>query len=106
MKSEHFTETQIVSVVKLFEGGMPAKDIIRAVRISEATLYDWVAVYGGQQDPNVMRLEELEAEHAELENKHDELKKMYAEVCVENRVIFQEVRGLRMPAKQAMQLCE
>lgn len=80
MKRKQFTESQIVSALKQQEGGIPVKDIARGLGISEATFYNWKAKYGGMEASDVRRLKDLETEHAEL-------KKMYAELCIENRAI-------------------
>jgi putative transposase len=80
MKRKQFTESQIVSALKQQEGGIPVKDIARDLGISEATFYNWKSKYGGMEVADVKRLKELEAENAEL-------KKMYAEMCIENRAM-------------------
>ena len=80
MKRKNFTESQIVSALKQQEGGIPVKDIARNLGISEATFYNWKAKYGGMESSDVKRLKDLESEHAEL-------KKMYAELCIENRAM-------------------
>lgn len=78
MKRKNFTESQIVTALKRQEGGIAVKDIARELGISEATFYNWKAKYGGMEASDVKRLKDLESEHAEL-------KKMYAELCIENR---------------------
>lgn len=80
MKRKQFTESQIVSALKQQEGGMSVKDITRNLGISEATYYNWKSKYGGMEASDIRRLRDLESEHAEL-------KKMYAELCIENRAM-------------------
>ncbi|HEY9259910.1 transposase [Chitinophaga sp.] len=80
MKRKNFTESQIVTALRRQEGGIAAKDIARELGISEATFYNWKAKYGGMEASDVKRLKDLESEHAEL-------KKMYAELCIENRAM-------------------
>ena len=80
MKKVNFTESQIVAALKKQEAGMIVKDIAREMGISDATFYNWKAKYGGMEASDVKRLKELEAEHAEL-------KKMFAELCIENRAM-------------------
>ncbi|MHA4811731.1 transposase, partial [Flavitalea flava] len=46
----------------------------------QATFYNWKSKYGGMEASDVKRLKDLEAEHAEL-------KKMYAELSIENRAM-------------------
>lgn len=80
MKRVKFTETQIVSALKKQENGIAVKDIARELGISDATFYNWKAKYGGMEANDVKRLKDLEGEHAEL-------KKMYAELSMENRAM-------------------
>ena len=80
MKRKNFTESQIVTALKRQEGGIAVKDIARELGISEATFYNWKAKYGGMEASDVKRLKDLESEYAEL-------KKMYAELCIENRAM-------------------
>ena len=75
-----FTETQIVGAIKKQESGIAVKDICREIGISEATFYNWKAKYGGMEASDVAKMKELEKENAEL-------KKMYAEISMENRAM-------------------
>jgi len=77
MKKTRFTETQIVAILKKQEAGIKTSDICREHGISDATFYNWKAKYGGLQVSDVKKLKELEAENFRL-------KKMYAEVSMEN----------------------
>src|SRR5665213_3678436 len=80
MKNGKFTEQQIVSAIKKQEAGMLVKDIAREMGISEATFYNWKARYGGMEASDVAKMKELERENTEL-------KKMYAEMSIENRAM-------------------
>ena len=75
-----FTETQIVGAIKKQESGIAVKDICREIGISDATFYNWKAKYGGMEASDVAKMKELEKENAEL-------KKMYAEISMENRAM-------------------
>lgn len=77
---KRFTESQIVAAIKKQENGIAVKDICREIGISEATFYNWKAKYGGMEASDVSRLRELEKENAEL-------KKMFAEMSLENRAM-------------------
>jgi len=77
---KRFTETQIVSAIKKQESGVPVKDICRELGISDATFYNWKSKYGGMEASDVVRFKDLEREHAEL-------KKMFAELSLENRAM-------------------
>ena len=80
MKNGKFTEQQIVTAIKMQEAGMSVKDIVREMGISEATFYNWKARYGGMEASDVAKMQELEQENTEL-------KKMYAEMSIENRAM-------------------
>lgn len=75
-----FTESQIVTAIKKQENGIAVKEICRELGISDATFYNWKAKYGGMEASDVTRLRELEKENAEL-------KKMFAEISLENRAM-------------------
>ena len=77
MKKTRFSETKIVSILKKQEAGILTADICREFGISQATFYNWKAKYGGLEVREVKRLKELEAENAKL-------KRMYAEMSMEN----------------------
>jgi putative transposase len=80
MKKSRFTERQIVGVLKQAEAGLPVKDLCRKIGISDQTFYNWKAKYGGLSVSELKRLRELEAENARL-------KKMYADLALENEAI-------------------
>jgi putative transposase len=80
MKKSRFTETQIVSVLKQHEGGVSTKELCREHGISGATFYHWKSKYGGMEASDVKRLKELEEENARL-------KKMYADVAMDNQIL-------------------
>ncbi|HID8369068.1 TPA: IS3 family transposase [Providencia stuartii] len=80
MKKARFTETQIVNILKLADSGMKVEDICRQNGISNATYYNWKSKYGGMEANDVKRLKELEDENAKL-------KKLFAEVSLENHAM-------------------
>ena len=75
-----FTEEQIIGVLKEAEAGGKIADLCRKHGISDATYYNWKAKYAGMSLPELKRVKELEAENAKL-------KRMYAELALENTAI-------------------
>lgn len=66
MKRSRFSEEQIIGVLKEHEAGAKAADLARKHGVSEATLYNWKAKYGGMEVSEAKRLKALEDENAKL----------------------------------------
>ena len=62
MKRKRFTDEQIIAVLRVHEAG----DLARKHGVSEATLYNWKAKYGGMDVSDAKRLKALEDENAKL----------------------------------------
>ena len=80
MRKSKFSETQIVALLKDAESGVPVADLLRKHGVSKATFLKWRSKYGGATVSDVKRLRELEAENAKL-------KRMYADLALENAAI-------------------
>jgi putative transposase len=80
MRKSKFSETQIVGILKDAESGIPVADLLRKYAVSKATFFKWRSKYGGASVADVKRLRELEAENAKL-------KRMYADLALENAAI-------------------
>ena len=66
MKRARFTEDQIIGVLKEHEAGAKTADLTRKHGVSEATVYNWRAKYGGMDVSEAKRLKQLEDENAKL----------------------------------------
>ncbi len=66
MKRIRFTEEQIIAVLREHEAGAKTGDLARKHGISEATLYNWKAKYGGMDVSDAKRLRSLEDENRKL----------------------------------------
>lgn len=80
MRKSKFNESQIVGILKDAEAGVPVSDLLRKHGVSRATFFKWRSKYGGASVSDVKRLRELEAENAKL-------KRMYADLALENAAI-------------------
>jgi len=80
MRKSKFSETQIVGILKDAESGVPVADLLRKVGVSKATFFKWRSKYGGGSVSDVKGLRELEGENAKL-------KRMYADLALENAAI-------------------
>lgn len=97
MKKVRFTETQIISILKQQEAGIPVKDLAREHGISEATFYNWKAKYGGMEANEMKRMKDLEDEN-------NRLKRIVANLTLENdaikHVLEKKYGGLTTNGKQ------
>jgi putative transposase len=80
MKKSRFTESQIVAILKEADGGLKVAEVCRKHGISQPTYYNWKSKYGGLSVAELKRIKELEAEHAKL-------KRMYADLAMENHAL-------------------
>jgi putative transposase len=77
MKRIRFTEEQIIGVLREAETGAKTGDLARRHGVSEATLYNWKAKYGGLEVSEAKRLRALEDENGRL-------KRLLADAMLDN----------------------
>jgi len=80
MKKSRFTESQIVGILNEVAAGMKVSDVCRKHGVSNQTFYVWKSKYGGMSVSDIKRLKELENENAKL-------KKMFADMALENHAL-------------------
>lgn len=80
MRKSKFSESTIVTLLKEAEAGRKVADICREHGISTATFYQWRSKYGGMEASDIKRLKEIK-------EGNEKLKRMYAEMALENRAI-------------------
>jgi putative transposase len=80
MKKTRFTESQITGAIKEHEAGKNVLDICRELKINRATFYNWKKRYSGMDAELLRRFKELERENAEL-------KRMYADLSLDHRIL-------------------
>ena len=66
MKRKRFSEDQIIGVLREHEAGAKTGDLARKHGVSEATLYNWKAKYGGMDVSDARRLKAHEEENGKL----------------------------------------
>jgi putative transposase len=94
MKRARFTEEQIIGVLKEHEAGAKTADLARKHGVSEATLYNWKAKYGGMEVSEAKRLRQLEDENAKL-------KKLLAEQMLDAAAL-RELLAKKMAPDEAL----
>jgi len=80
MKKAKHSEAQIVKMLQEYENGRNVEDICREHGIHRATFYNWKKKYSGMDATQLSELKALKEENARL-------KKMYAELAMDNMVL-------------------
>lgn len=84
MKKSRFTDSQILSVLKQAENGVPVPELCREHGMSSATFYKWRTKFGDMDASMMTRLKELEEENRRL-------KKMYAEERLKAEILKEAI---------------
>ena len=80
MKRSRFSDEQIIGILKEAEAGAKTADLARRHGVSEATIYNWKAKYGGLEVSEAKRLRSLEEENAKL-------KRLLADTVLDNAAL-------------------
>lgn len=101
MKKPRYSDSQIMTILNQAQAGTLVSQLCREHGMSSASFYKWRAKYGGMDTSMIARLKELEAENGRL-------KKMYADVQLQNDVIKeakQKPQGQTVLVNESMYLC-
>jgi putative transposase len=66
MKKSRYSESQIISILKEAESGIPVAELCRKHGFSDGSFYTWRSKYGGMDVSEVKRLKALEEENTRL----------------------------------------
>jgi putative transposase len=80
MKRKRFTEEQIIGILREQEAGAKTGDLARKHGVSEATLYNWKAKFGGMDISDAKRLKAPEDENGKL-------KRLLADAMLDNTAL-------------------
>jgi len=80
MKKSRYSDSQIMTILKHAEAGVPVSELCREHGMSSASFYKWRSKFGGMDASMMVRMKELEAENRRL-------KRMYAEERLKSEII-------------------
>ena len=86
MRKSRYSDSQIMTILKLNESGVSVPDLCREHGMSTAMFYRWRAKFGGMDASMMKRLKELEDENRRL-------KKMYAEERLKAEIRQEALEG-------------
>jgi putative transposase len=90
MEKKRFTAEQIISKLReaevLQSSGLSIVEICRQLGVKEQTYYKWRKEYGGMRIDQAKRLKEVEQENSRL-------KKLVADLSLDNAILKETVRG-------------
>jgi putative transposase len=72
MKKAHFTNSQIMAILKQADNGVPIPELCREHGMSNSSFYKWRTKYGGMDASLMTRMEELEDENRGLKKRYAE----------------------------------
>ncbi|BAB50779.1 insertion element ISR1 hypothetical 10 kD protein A3 [Mesorhizobium japonicum MAFF 303099] len=77
MKRSRFSEKQIIGILKEHEAGVSVADLCRKHGVSDASIYNWKARFGGMDVSEARRLKALEDDNTRL-------KRLLADAMLDN----------------------
>ncbi|RIH65684.1 hypothetical protein D1164_08480 [Mariniphaga sediminis] len=85
MARKRFKESEIQKILQEHRDGTPIHEIIKIYGISQATFYNWKAKYGSLSSADILKLNKLREDH-------DRLKRMFADLSLENLSLKAQLR--------------
>lgn len=80
MKNGRFSDAQIMLILKQAESGVPVTELCREHGMSSASFYKWRAKFGGMDASMI-------SEMKDMADQNKRLKKMYAELSMQNDLL-------------------
>jgi putative transposase len=80
MRGKRFSEEQIIGILKELEAGVKIDDVARKMGVTNTTIYNWKAKYGGLTVSEARRLKVLEDENGKL-------KRIVADLTLDNQAL-------------------
>lgn len=87
MNKPKFPQAKIKKILREHEVGLPVQEILTKYGISMATFYNWKKKFEGLNLAESCRIVELEEEN-------DRLKRMFAELSLENMTLRKKIQQL------------
>ncbi len=85
MKKRKHSEEKIIGAVKQLEAGRPVKEVAREMGVTDQTLYNWKAKFGGMEVSDAKKLRALEEENRRL-------KEMVADLSLDKAALTMVIR--------------
>ena len=80
MRKSRFSDAHIMGILRQVEGGLAVGDLCHEHAISSATFYKWRSKYGGMDTSMISEMKGIEDENRRL-------KKMFAELSMQNELL-------------------
>ena len=80
MKMGRYSDAQIMGILKQSEGGVPVSELCREHGMSSASFYKWRAKFGGMDASMIAEMKAMAEENRRL-------KRMYAEISMQNDLL-------------------
>ena len=80
MKNGRFSDAQIMAVLKQAEGGTPVSELCGEHGMSSASFYKWRAKFGGMDASLITEMKDMAEQNRRL-------KRMYAEMSMQNDLL-------------------